>query len=85
MRAGLTDVFRDPSEDTNTLLLGELDAGPGARLRAASLTVPPSCADSRGRRGPACARAARRPRLHRRPAPVEWLIDRSILGYAAGE
>jgi spermidine synthase len=79
-------VLRDPIEDTNTLLLATEAPASGERLAEA---VPELPEDLR-------VIAARESQLiePRLPggevytddrAPVEWLIDRSILGYAAGE
>jgi spermidine synthase len=77
-------VIRDPIEPTNTLLLGSEAPASGARLREAVRDLPP------GLRPVATQSAARiTPRLEGGRvytddrAPVEWLIDRSILGYAA--
>jgi spermidine synthase len=79
-------VIRDPKEDTNTLLLGTEGAASGERLEAALPDLPP---DLR----PIAALEATKigPRLPGGEvytddrAPVEWLIDRSILGYARDE
>jgi spermidine synthase len=88
--ATLADVFptvlRDPIEDTNTLLLATEAPAGGQRLAEA---VPGLPADLRV----LAARESGRiePRLPGGEvytddrAPVEWLIDRSILGYAADE
>jgi spermidine synthase len=77
-------VIRDPIEPTNTLLLGSEAPASGARLREAVRDLPP------GLRTVATQSTARiTPRLEGGRvytddlAPVEWLIDRSILGYAA--
>jgi spermidine synthase len=77
-------VIRDPIEPTNTLLLGSEAPASGARLREAVRDLSP------GLRPVATQSAARiTPRLEGGRvytddrAPVEWLIDRSILGYAA--
>jgi spermidine synthase len=86
MAAVFPRVMRDPIEDTNTLLIG---GGPGlsaANLRAAADGLPAELA-------PLALAAAERlqPRLaggevytddH---APVEWLVDESLLEYAADE
>jgi spermidine synthase len=79
-------VIRDPIEPTNTLLLGSEGPASGARLRQELADLPPQV------RAVARQSAARiGPRLDGGRiytddrAPVEWLIDRSILGYAAGE
>jgi spermidine synthase len=77
-------VLRDPIEDTNTLLAGSEARSSSDRLRAALRSLPA------GLRDLAAQQAAR----IRAPlpggqvytddrAPVEWLVDRSILGYAA--
>jgi len=78
-------VWRDPLEPTNTLLVAsEGPVGP-ERLRAAASRLPPDLA-------PLALAAADRlaPRLRGGTvytddhAPVEWLIDASIVEYAAG-
>jgi spermidine synthase len=79
-------VIRDPIESTNTLLLGAEGPASGSRLRAEARQLPS------GLHRLADQSAAR---IHGRLpggrvytddlAPVEWLIDRSILGYAAGD
>jgi spermidine synthase len=79
-------VLRDPIEDTNTLLLATEAPVSGERLAEA---VPELPEDLRV----IAARESQRiePRLPGGEvytddrAPVEWLIDRSILGYAADE
>jgi spermidine synthase len=88
--ATLADVFptvlRDPIEDTNTLLLATEAPASSERLAEA---VPELPEDLRV----LAARESQRigPRLPGGEvytddrAPVEWLIDRSILGYAADE
>ena len=77
-------VIRDPLEPTNTLLLGSEAPASASRLRAVADGLP-------GELGNLAAQQAARiePRLPGGEvytddrAPVEWLIDRSILGYAA--
>ena len=78
------NVLRDPIEDTNTLLVASEAPLSAARLREASGSMPA------GLRGTALAAAARlQPRLRGGTvytddkAPVEWLIDKSIVDYAA--
>ena len=80
-------VLRDPAEQTNTLMLGtEAPASPEKLAAAAE-------AQMRGNlRKLALIDAARLgPRLAGGEvytddrAPVEWLVDRSIIGYAGGE
>jgi hypothetical protein len=78
-------VMRDPIEDTNTLLIGGDADLSAANLRAAAERLPSEL-------GPLALAASARlqPRLpggelytddH---APVEWLIDDSLLEYAGG-
>jgi predicted O-methyltransferase YrrM len=79
-------VLRDPIEPTNTLLVGTAAPASGDRLERAARGFPLEL------RGVARTEAAR---LGERleggavytddRAPVEWLIDRSILGYASDE
>jgi spermidine synthase len=85
--ATLADVFehvaRDPIQPTNTMLLAGRRPLTAARLRAAAATLSPSLR-------PLARREASRlgPRLPGGSvltddrAPVEWMIDRSILDYA---
>lgn len=79
-------VLRDPIEDTNTLLLGTEGEASAERLIRAIPDLPPEL------RALAATQASKiGPRLPGDEvytddkAPVEWLIDRSILGYAAEE
>jgi spermidine synthase len=79
-------VLRDPIEDSNTLLLGTEAPASADRLREA---IPGLTSELRS---PGLREASRvGPRLPGGDvytddrAPVEWLIDRSILGYAAEE
>jgi spermidine synthase len=86
--ATMADVFptviRDPIEDTNTLLLASEGRADGQRLADAVPTLPEDL------RVLAARESVRiEPRLPGGEvytddrAPVEWLIDRSIIGYAA--
>jgi hypothetical protein len=79
-------VLRDPVKDTNTLLVAS-DAEASAGLLLEHRRLLPALL-----RNQAAIEAARlEPRLEGGEvytddrAPVEWLIDRSILGYAAEE
>jgi spermidine synthase len=79
-------VLRDPVEPTNTLLVAGLAPISAAKLRRAAWRLPGEL------RGIARAEAARlAPRLDGGEvytddrAPVEWLIDKSIVDYAAGD
>jgi spermidine synthase len=85
MAAAFPTVLRDPAEQTNTLLLGSEAPASAQRLRSAARTrLEGNLAEL------ARIDAARlEPRLPGGSvytddrAPVEWLIDRSILGYAS--
>ena len=79
-------VLRDPIDDTNTLLAGVDTYASAEGLRTAGRVLPP------GLGGLAEQQATRvGPRLPGGTvytddrAPVEWLVDRSILGYAADQ
>lgn len=84
MAAVFGTVLRDPIEDTNTLLLGTDGEASAERLRAAIPKLPaelrPIAATEAGKLGP---RLPGGEIYTDDKAPVEWLIDRSILGYAA--
>jgi spermidine synthase len=84
MSAVFPNVLRDPFDDSNTLLVASDGAASAGRLHAAISTLPA------GLQRLAETEAARvGPRLPGGSvytddrAPVEWLVDRSILGYAA--
>lgn len=85
LRSVFATVWRDPIEPTNTLLAATDAAGSGPRRLAAAVdAVPP------GLRETAAAAASRvgsplaGGKIYTDDlAPVEWLIDRSILRYAA--
>jgi spermidine synthase len=79
-------VLRDPIEPTNTLIVASEAPLSAAKVRAAARTLPPAV------RGTALGAAARlEPPLEGGDvytddkAPVEWLIDKSIVDYAAGD
>jgi spermidine synthase len=90
LTATIGDVFahtmRDPIEDTNTLIVASEAPLSAGRLRAATPTLPPTLR-------PTALAAARRlgPGLTGGEvytddkAPVEWLIDKSIVDYASEE
>jgi len=79
-------LLRDPIEPRNTLLVGSEATASAARLRGAIPILPPGLHDLARREA-----SRLEPRLPGGKvytddrAPVEWLIDRSILGYAAEE
>jgi spermidine synthase len=85
IREVFPNVMRDPMEDTNTLLVASEARLSAEHLRDAARSMPD------GLRGTALAAAARlQPGLTGGEvytddkAPVEWLIDKSIVDYAAG-
>jgi spermidine synthase len=79
-------VLRDPIEPTNTLLVGSEAPTSAARLRDSIPELPrelqPVAAEELVRIGP---RLEGGEVYTDDRAPVEWLIDRSILGYASDE
>jgi spermidine synthase len=86
MAAAFPDVLRDPIEDTNTLLVGSEAPISGQNLLERLRDLPPDLQQVGAIEG-----ARIEPRLPGDEvytddrAPVEWLIDRSILGYASSE
>jgi spermidine synthase len=86
LRKVFPHVMRDETEDTNTLLLAsEREISP-ERLAQAGASLPPELGEVAGE-----VAAQLQPPLEGGDsytddrAPVEWLIDRSIVEYAAGE
>jgi spermidine synthase len=83
MAEAFPTVLRHPIEPTNTLLLGSEAPISAARLRAATASLPEELQATA-----AVAAARLEPRLTGGEvytddrAPVEWLIDASLLGYA---
>jgi spermidine synthase len=77
-------VARDPSEDTNTQVLGTNGPLSRQRLRRAAVELPadlrPVGASAAGRLAPALEGGAV---YTDDRAPVEWLVDKSIVDYAA--
>ena len=85
MGTAFTHVVRDPMEPTNTILMASRVPITRANLLAASRSLPE---DLRPLAQRSAARLA--PRLRGGTvytddkAPVEWLVDKSIVEYAAG-
>ena len=83
MSSVFPSVIRDPIEDTNTLLLGSEGPASDDRLAAAVGSLPEDlrvvAAEESQKIGP---RLEGGEVYTDDVAPVEWLIDRSILGYA---
>jgi spermidine synthase len=84
MAAAFPVVLRDPSEPTNTILVGSTAPASAAALASQIRTLPPDlrpiAAVTAGRLTPPLQRGEL---LTDDRAPVEWLIDRSIVEYAA--
>ena len=85
MGAAFPYVTRDPVRDTNTLLIGSTTRPSAERLQNAALDMPPELAQ--------VARTDARRLAPGLPggdvytddrAPVEWLVDKSLLDYAEG-
>ncbi|CAA9516459.1 MAG: Spermidine synthase [uncultured Solirubrobacteraceae bacterium] len=80
------NVMRDPIEDVNTLVVASEAPVSAAKVRAAAANLPPElqrlAAGVTARLGP----PLRGGEVYTDDrAPVEWLIDKSIVSYAAGE
>jgi predicted O-methyltransferase YrrM len=77
-------VARDPSEDTNTQVIGTNGPMSGQRLRRSSASLPadlrPVAVFAAGRLAPALEGGEV---YTDDRAPVEWLVDKSIVDYAA--
>jgi spermidine synthase len=88
MSATMGDVFstvlRDPSEDTNTMILATDAVASSGRLRRAAVSLPrdlrPVALTAAGRIAPPLRGGTV---YTDDKAPVEWLIDKSIVEYAA--
>lgn len=86
MAEAFPNVLRDPIEPTNTLLLGSEAAASAEKLSGAAPRLPAEIATLARERAPFL-----QPRLAGGEvytddrAPVEWLVDRTLLGYARDE
>ena len=77
-------VLRDPSEPTNTVLLATRGAASGARLAAAAAVLPGALRPLAQQTAARLAPRLRGGRVYTDDvAPVEWLIDTSIVEVAA--
>ena len=82
MAAALPHVLRDPIEETNTLILGS-NRRPTVRF-AESRALPPTLAELAWQASTRLGPPLRGGDVYTDDrAPVEWLVDRSILQYAA--
>jgi spermidine synthase len=78
-------VARDPIEPTNTLIVASADPLSPGRIRAAASRVPPGLRRTARAAADRLAPPLRGGRAYTDDkAPVEWLIDKSIVDYAAG-
>ncbi len=76
-------MLRDPIAPTNTLIVARGGRSAG-RLRRTAPTLPTGCGRPRQRRPAALARPLSGGGVYTDDrAPVEWLIDQSIVDYAA--
>jgi spermidine synthase len=86
MGAAFPHVVRDAVTDTNTLLMGSTVAPSRARLEAAAERMPPelrtvALADARRIEAPLTGGTV----YTDDKAPVEWLVDKSLIDFAEGE
>ena len=77
-------VLRDPSEDTNTQVLGAAGPASGSRVRRGMGEVPPALHSLARATADRLAPPLRGGEVYTDDrAPVEWLVDKSIVDYAA--
>ncbi len=85
MGRSLPHVVRDPMTPTNTLLVGSVATPSAASLRAAEPALAPELARLAEQSARRLAPPLRGGRVYTDDrAPVEWLVDKSIVSYAAG-
>jgi spermidine synthase len=78
-------IVRDPLNGTNTLLIGSTRPATSDKLRSAAARLPPDLQSLALRTAARLAPPLRGGSVYTDDqAPVEWLIDRSIVEYAAG-
>jgi spermidine synthase len=86
MGAAFPHVVRDPVRDTNTLLMGSTAAPSRARLEAAAERMPPELREVALQDAARLAPPLRGGDVYTDDkAPVEWLVDKSLIDYAGGE
>jgi spermidine synthase len=81
MRAefGSANVWRDPAESTNSMLVGSTASDPASRLSEAAATLAPDLAEVARATSARLAPALRGGRVYTDDlAPVEWLVDTSL-------
>ena len=86
LREVFPHVARDPIEPTNTLLIASMETMPSSdSLRDAAQDLPPELAEVAGRAALILDEPLDGGEVYTDDrAPVEWLIDKSIVEYAAG-
>jgi hypothetical protein len=86
MAEAFPTVLRDPIEKTNTLLVASESRGSGRRLLRAARELPPDLSALARRQA-----SSLKPRLPGGDvytddrAPVEWLVDQSLLDYVGDQ
>ena len=86
MGAVFATVMRDPVKATNTVLVGTDASASRATIRGAARSLPPDLAVVATGAADRLAPALRGGAVYTDDrAPVEWLVDRSLLEYAAGD
>ena len=84
MGAAFPHVVRDPVRDTNTLLMGSLEPPSPERLEAAAERMPPELREVALEDAARLAPPLRGGRVFTDDkAPVEWLVDASLVQAAA--
>jgi spermidine synthase len=81
MRAefGTANVWRDPAEPTNSMLVGSTATDPAGRLRAAAASMPPDLKEVADATASRLGPALRGGDVYTDDrAPVEWLVDTSL-------
>jgi spermidine synthase len=86
MGAAFPHIARDPVTDTNTLLIGSMEAPSADRLRAAAARMPPELREVALQDAARLGAPLRGGTVYTDDkAPVEWLVDKSLIDYAEGE
>jgi spermidine synthase len=86
MGAAFPYITRDPVTDTNTLLMGSTTEPSAARLRAAAEKMPPELAAVAREDAARLAPPLRGGTVYTDDkAPVEWLVDKSLIDFASGD
>ena len=84
LAAAFPTVLRDPSEDTNSVLLASLEPASGRRLASAAATLPAELRPIAFETATRLAPRLRGGRVYTDDvAPVEWLVDTSLLEVAS--